>query len=299
MKMFDHFWRSRITVVRVVQYVGFGVLFLFIGGRFIEVVHAEVSGIEAIRSAGTQAGERREIRVGEVTVGFRWVIPGTFFMGSRDDEPGRDPAEVRHSVRLTRGFWIAETETTQPFFIAVMGENPSAFVGDLFPVDSVSWDDAVAFCDQLNALAGLATESPHSTTGAAIQKFRLPTEAEWEYACRAGTETPYAGPLDEVAWFDAPTATGSTHPVATKSPNDWGLFDMHGNLWEWTADGWSDFTTEATTDPFFPGPNGATGRIDRGGCWDSSPDSCRSAVRGVYEKSQRGRFVGFRVLIAP
>lgn len=245
------------------------------------------SPIASDLTPGETAGDRLTITVEGVDFPFRWAPPGEFMMGSPTEEEGRDAAEVRHPVELTRGFWILETEVTQRMFESVTGTNPSEFQGDNLPVETVSWDDAAAFCDKWASFV----RPPNGRIVA------LPTEAEWEYACRAGSTGAYPGPLSEIAWSGEPTESGSTHPVGTKKPNGWGLFDMTGNLWEWTADRWSDFTAEKRIDPVGPSDAPGTVRIDRGGCWDSRPEECRSAHRGVYEKERKSRFVGFRFVI--
>ena len=234
---------------------------------------------------GTVSGERRTLTLCGTEVPFRWCAPGTFRQGSPTDEPLRDPAEVPHEVELTEGFWLAETETTQSFYEAVTGSNPSAFSGPALPVDTVSWIDANRFCERLNA------QLPAGVN----KKFRLPTEAEWEYAARAGDNSSGLDGLEERAWSGMENASGSTRPVGTKAPNRWGFFDMQGNLWEWCADGWSDYPPQKTVDPFTPNESNPV-RIDRGGCWDSTPQYCRFAWRGVYESDRAGRYVGFRIL---
>ena len=235
---------------------------------------------------GRAFGERRMAVLFGVEVPFRWIAPGVFRMGSPENEPLRDAAETLHDVELTAGFWLAETETTQAFYQAVIGSNPSEFSGDLLPVDTVSWDEATAFCAALNRRLNL--------DGA----FRLPTEAEWEYAARGGDESSGIETLADGAWIAESTDTGSTHPVGTKAPNGWGLCDMRGNLWEWCADGWSDYPQEKVSDPFTSG-DGKAVRIDRGGCWDSPPQHARFAWRGVYEHDRKSRFVGFRIARTP
>jgi len=146
--------------------------------------------------------------------------------------------------------------------------------------------DAVEFCAVWQKLARLP-----KTIAA-----RLPSEAEWEYACRAGTLGAYYLPIERSGWIGEETDTGGTHPVGEKEPNAWGLFDMHGNLWEWTADGWYDYTEEERTDP--RGTAEGEVRVDRGGCWDSQPDEARSAHRGTYEAERSSRFVGFRFILS-
>lgn len=241
---------------------------------------------DPLATPGMVAGERRTALLFDVEVPFRWIAPGTFWMGSPEDEPERDAAETRHEVELTAGFWLAETETTQRLYQAVTGKNPSEFSGDSLPVDTVSWDEAAAFCEALNRQLNLNAG------------FRLPTEAEWEYAARSGDQSSGIETLTACAWTAEPTESGSTHPVGTKEANGWGLCDMRGNLWEWCADGWSDYPQDKATDPFASG-DGKPVRIDRGGCWDSPPKHARYAWRGVYEHERKSRFVGFRIARTP
>ncbi len=241
-----------------------------------------VQGVEP----GQAEGDRLVLNIDGVEFPFRWAPPGKFLMGSSDGEEGRDDeAETRHSVVLTRGFWILETEVTQEMYAAVMKTNPSEFKGENMPVDTVSWFDAGAFCAEWAKAARL----PVSTSA------RLPSEAEWEYACRAGTLGPYYMPIETAGWIGEPTESGSTHPVGEKEPNGWGLYDMHGNVWEWTADGWYDYTADEASDP--RGTTEGEVRVDRGGCWDSQPNEARSAYRGVYEAGRSSRFVGFRFVL--
>ena len=235
---------------------------------------------------GQAEGERLVLTIDGVAFPFRWAPAGEFLMGSSAGEEGRDEAEVRHPVVLTRGFWILETEVTQAMYAAVTKTNPSEFNGENLPVDTVSWFDANAFCAEWAKAARL----PSSIAA------RLPSEAEWEYACRAGTLGPYYLPIESSGWIGEPTESGGTHPVGEKEPNDWGLYDMHGNLWEWTADGWYDFSGERQTDP--RGTADGEVRVDRGGCWDSRPNEARSAYRGVYEAPRSSRFVGFRFILS-
>lgn len=236
------------------------------------------------------AGERIVLRAAGVDIPMRWVPAGSFQMGSPEEEPGRDSAEIPHKVTLTSGFWMSETEVTQRLYQAVAGENPSQFVGDDLPVDTVSWDEAVLFCEKLQT----TLEKDEAISG--VPLCRLPSEAQWEYACRAGDTGSGIENLPEAAWSGEPTESGSTHPVGTKAPNAWGLCDMHGNLWEWCADSWNDFTTDDQVDPLTLSSESEV-RIDRGGCWDSTPDYCRTAWRGVYEHYRKSRFVGFRFVL--
>ena len=167
---------------------------------------------------------------------MRWIEPGTFQMGSPDSEDGRYSDEgPQHEVRLTKGFWLGDTPVTQALWTAAMGNNPSHFKDPKRPVESVSWDDVQQFLNKMNArVPGIG--------------LGLPTEAQWEYACRAGTEgANYARggqKLADIAWFGE-NSGGQTHPVATKPCNDWGLYDMLGNVWEWCADGTTQLHCQA------------------------------------------------------
>ncbi len=185
--------------------------------------------------------------------------PGRFIMGS-------DLAfDSKREVTIARGFHLQKTQVTQEQWVAVMGSNPSKFQGDaLRPVEQVSWEEVQAFLRALNQLTGVM--------------FRLPTEAEWEYACRAGTTGDYAGHLDDLAWYKSNSA-GSTQPVATRQPNAWGLYDMHGNVREWCQDG----------EPF------ETQYAIRGGSWASDAYSQRSCSRSSNRSRTRNEYVGFRM----
>lgn len=235
-------------------------------------------------------GTLKEIRLDDQTIlRFRWCPKGSFIMGSPLSEKNRDDSEIQHKVSFSSGFWILETEITQKIYRSIMGKNPSQFRGDQLPVDSVSWIDTKIFLQKINDRYKSMVKG----------SFALPTEAQWEYACRAGSTGPWSGKLDEIAWFGADRETGSTHPVGTKKPNAWGVHDMHGNLWEWTSDYYNDFGPDPVWDPKGPDLSDSGVRIDRGGCWDSTPDYCRSAHRGVYEPDRQSPFVGFRIVCNP
>ena len=246
---------------------------------------------------------------------FRWIIPGTFMMGSPDgskkDEPaekGRASWEDRHEVTLEEGFWLADTSTTQAFWQAVNGDNPSYFKDDdSLPVEKVSWDDVQAFIQKLNQL------HPDLTV-------RLPWEAEWEYACRAETTTAfhfgdeidltkanYNGHWDKWGEFTE-EAKKQTTPVKNYLPNQWGLYDMHGNVWEWCQDEWQEHlgTESVTLSPSPSGrgvgvrepPEGEQGqRVVRGGSWLFAGRLCRSACRLGFTPDYRLNFVGFRLVL--
>ncbi len=219
-----------------------------------------------------------------VSMRFIEIEPGRFVMGSPASERGRHDDEIQRGITISNPFWIGQTEVTQAQWRAVMGSNPSDFEGHLnHPVENVSWNDAQEFCRRLSQKTGVT--------------FRLPTEAEWEYACRAGTTTAYSfgdnpSRLDEYGWF-ANNSGGGTHSVATKKPNNWGLYDMHGNVWEWVEDWYGDYPGKSLVDP--GGPVDGAYRVLRGGGWYYRFNGARSAYRGFVEPSLRDLNLGFRV----
>jgi formylglycine-generating enzyme required for sulfatase activity len=224
---------------------------------------------------------------------FKFINPGTFMMGSPKRESGRDDNEVQHKVSLTKGFYMQTTEVTQDQWYAVMGSNPSGFsnCGGDCPVEAVSWNDAQQFVIALNE-----KENP--------QKYRLPTEAEWEYAARAGTTTAYGlydfgnspDQLTYYGWFGKNSGR-KIHPVAQKKANKWGLYDMHGNVWEWCQDWKREYPASAQTDPL--SPSSGWYRVYRGGSWDSNAGYCRSARRKGFTPDHRSRHIGFRLVLVP
>lgn len=215
---------------------------------------------------------------------LRWIPPGRFWMGSPEDEEGRWNDEgPRHEVQITQGFWLFDTPCTQALWRAVMGDNPSHFQKSDWrarPVEQVSWEDSQRFIARLNAqLPELA--------------LALPTEAEWEYACRAGTTTArYADDLEAIAWHRE-NSDRETKPVRGRQPNGWGLYDMLGNVDEWCHDGRRDYAQPVGPDPLGPTTAGA-GRVIRGGGWDWSAQSVRSACRGANHPGRRYDALGFR-----
>jgi formylglycine-generating enzyme required for sulfatase activity len=210
---------------------------------------------------------------------FNLIQPGTFTMGSPPEELERFDDEAQHQVTLTQPFYLQATEVTQGQWEALMGSNPSYFnaCGTDCPVESVSWEDAQDFINALNEL----------NEGT----YRLPTEAEWEYACRAGSTTAFANGditvtgcardpnLDLMGWY-CYNAESTPHPVAQKNPNDWGLYDMHGNVWEWCQDWYGDYPTDPVTDP--TGPETGASRVYRGGSWKEQARLIRSALRNRH-----------------
>ena len=224
---------------------------------------------------------------------FRWIQPGTFLMGSPEGEVDRFDSETQHEVTLTRGYWLADTACTQALWQAVMGDNPSQFKDDpANPVEQVSWNDVQTFLDRLNELVpGLAAG--------------LPSEAQWENACRAGTSTPFSfgkNITPEQVNYDGnnPYADGKkglyrkrTVPVKSLPPNPWGLYEMHGNVLEWCADLYGEYPPEPQTDP--SGPPKGVSRLLRGGSWNYAGKSCRAAIRIMDEPVIRYRTIGFRL----
>jgi formylglycine-generating enzyme required for sulfatase activity/serine/threonine protein kinase len=239
------------------------------------------------------------------SIGMRlnFIPAGEFMMGSPDsDVEAEDNEKPQHRVRITRPFYLGTTEVTQGQYRAVTGVNPSHLKGsDDLPVENVWWNDAIVFCNKLSVKEGLKPYYKSGTSGVPLggDGYRLPTEAEWEYACRAGSTTSYsfgddAASLDEYAWFDGNSGE-KTHPVGQKRPNAWGLFDMHGNVWEWCWD-WYDekyYGQMPGADPF--GPSQANLRVDRVGSWLHNPRYCRSASRFWYTPGRRNDYLGFRV----
>ena len=228
------------------------------------------------------------------SIGMKLVLipAGTFTMGSPVGEVGRISSEMQHEVTLSKSYYLGAFEVTQNEYERVMGNNPSKSKGAKNPVEMVSWDEAVSFCKKLS-------EMPMEK--AAGREYRLPTEAEWEYACRAGSSKAYsfgetAESLGEYAWFGVGSAV-TTHPVGEKKANRWGLYDMHGNAWEWCQDWFGIYPTGAVTDP--QGPNGGLWRVSRGGGWSIDAGRCRSANRGRNNPSNGNASYGFRLALIP
>jgi formylglycine-generating enzyme required for sulfatase activity len=188
-------------------------------------------------------------------------------------------------VTLTQPFWLGRTEVTQAQWVAVMGSNPSEFKGESLPVENMSWDDAMEFCRKLTAQEKQAGRLP------AGYAFTLPTEAQWEYACRAGTTGDYAGDPDAMAWYNN-NSGGTTHPIGTKQANAWGLADMHGNVFEWCRDWYGNYPGGAVTDP--KGAASGSFRVSRGGSWYFEASFARSAFRNSNSSAYRLYRVGFR-----
>ena len=220
---------------------------------------------------------------GGVKMEMVYVAPGSFTMGSPRSEDGHYDDETQHRVTLTKGYWLGKYEVTQRQWESVMGENPSRFTGPDRPVENVSWDDCQRFIAKVDA------EARRQFGGGT----RLPTEAEWEYACRAGTIGPYGGNgnLDDMGWYDGNSGS-ETHPVGQKQANAWGFYDMHGNVCEWCSD-WHGSYGGSATDPTGAASGGS--RVLRGGGWNSDARDCRSAYRDGDYPGYRGYSYGFRL----
>ncbi len=229
---------------------------------------------------------------------MKWIPMGMssteFQMGSTEEtDPDRFPDETPHLVTLSSGFWLMETEATEEMYHAVMGINPSGSSRPDHPVMMVSWNDATNFC--WNIKNNSLLKQSFDLTGF---EFRLPTEAEWECACRAGSRTAeylYTGnrktELNIIAWWDW-NSRKTTQPVRQKTPNVWGLYDMIGNVWEWCSDWYGDYPTTVVKNPV--GPASGSERVFRGGGWRSMEWDARSARRDKYAPDGRFNDIGFR-----
>jgi formylglycine-generating enzyme required for sulfatase activity len=257
------------------------------------IVLRDVSGLRPAELITTRTGGIR----------LKLIPAGEFPMGSDEaDDPGASNDEQpRHRVRITRPFYLGLTEVTQGQYRAVTGQNPSHFKGsDDLPVEQVSWNDAIAFCNKLSELEGV---KPYYQFGAGAESggdgYRLPSEAEWEYACRAGNSARYSfgndpAGLGDYAWFDG-NSGNQTHPVGKKRSNGFGLFDMHGNVHEWCWDGYDAKYYEQSPADDPRGPSGAVDRVNRGGGWVGDPQDCRAAFRDWDPPGDRDSHLGFRL----
>ena len=234
-----------------------------------------------------------------------WIPPGTFTMGSPTNEVGRTEWEgPQTEVTISRGYWMGKFEVTQEEYEAVMGVNPSSWKGPSKPVNMVSWGDAGTYCAALTEQERAAGRLPSNCV------YRLPTEAEWEYACRAGTTTRFSygddpgyTTLAAYAWYgdDSILYPQGAHPVGEKLPNPWGLYDMPGNVWEWCHDWLAYYAGGTAVDPQEAGGPRIMdlGRVLRGGVWFSYARLCRSAARVGSDPGGRWADYGFRVVLAP
>jgi formylglycine-generating enzyme required for sulfatase activity len=254
-------------------------------GRFLGVVLL-------LALAPVSRAQQPKTVVNDVGMKFAWIPPGEFIMGSPGKEKGRGDDEHHRKVTISKGFFMGAHLVTQEQWKAVMGDNPSEFKGEKnLPVDNVSWHDCQAFLKKL-------TEKDK-------KPYRLPTEAEWEYACRAGTTTPFH--CGDTLATDRANYNGNflygngkkglyrekTTSVAVFPANAWGLHDMHGNLWQWCNDWHAGYSAKDLTDP--QGPKTGKNRILRGGAWGSHPVYCRAANRNFADPAQRTEYYGVRV----
>ncbi|MBN2315845.1 MAG: SUMF1/EgtB/PvdO family nonheme iron enzyme [Sedimentisphaerales bacterium] len=247
-----------------------------------------VVAIAVILSVGCRRTPKNEENA--VTINFVRIPAGEFMMGSPVGESGRrDNEGPQHHIKITEPFYMSVTEVTQQQYVQIMRNNPSAFKSADYPVERISWNDATKFCRKLSKKTG--------------RKITLPTEAQWEYACRAGTETRFNFKEDERflnlhCWYGENSS--STNPVAKKKPNEWGLYDMHGNVEEWCSDhfDYHYYSKSPSVDPQGPSNGEPVLRVYRGGCWAYVPDFCRSATREGTTPDDRGGILGFRVVFS-
>ncbi len=237
-------------------------------------------------SAAAASGNNRSLS--DLGLDLVWVAPGSFLMGSTSG--GDDDERPLTQATLSRGFWLGKTEVTQAQWVAVMGSNPSTFQGDDRPVEQVSWDDAIEFCRKLTERERAASRLP------AGYLYTLPTEAQREYACRAGATGDHPGELGALAWYSN-NSDYTTHPVGRKQANAWGLYDMHGNVWEWCLDWYGNYPGGSVTDP--TGAVQGTDRAVRGGSWNLGASACRFADRSRALPSSHDEGLGFRLALAP
>lgn len=272
-----------------------------------------VNGVERSQPDGPNledrvlvAGENWTLKLpGGAELDLVWIGPGEFTMGSPTSERGRYKDETQHRVVLTKGYWLGKYEVTQGQWEAVMGSNPSRFknAGRDAPVEQVSWDEAMRFSRKLTERERAAGRLPNGYV------YSLPMEAQWEYACRAGTTTPfhYGSSLSSAqANFDGNHPYGgaskgrylqTTVKVGSYAPNKWGLYDMHGNVWEWCYDWYGSYETGTVRDP--AGLTTGSSRVIRGGGWFDFARLCRSANRHGSTPGLRGNFLGFRLALRP
>ena len=225
--------------------------------------------------------------VPELDLEMPYIFPGTFTMGSENGDGDEKPLT---RVTLTQGLWLGRTEVTQAQWQTLMGRNSANFSGVNRPVEQVSWNDAMEFCRNLTERERSLGRLPEGYV------YTLPTEAQWEDVCRAGTVGDYAGDLSEMAWYGG-NSGDTTHPVALMHPNAWGFDDMHGNVREWCRDWYGNYPGGSVTDP--AGPSSGSFRVVRGGSWSDSAQNCRSASRRWSEPGSASNNLGFRLALAP
>ena len=270
-----------------------------------KAAEAKQSPVEPVKVAVKAPGQEkavaspREKFTNSIGIEFASIPAGKFLMGSPATEKERYPNEAQHEVTLTQGFRMGVYEVTQAQYEQVMGKNPSQFKGATLPVATVRYNDALEFCQKLSDLPA---------EKAAGHQYRLPTEAEWEYSCRAGTSTPFhfgnelngtQANCDGNKFYGTTQkgpSLGKTSPVGSYPPNPWGLYDMHGNVWEWCADRYGKYPKGPITDPL--GNEVGSRRVLRGGCWGIEAAHCRSALRRNDSQSASGSRNGFRLALS-
>lgn len=231
--------------------------------------------------------QEKLLTVNSVNYPMAYVQGGTFHMGATSEQGSEAESSEKpvHQVTLS-SYYIGKYEVTQDLWQAVMGSNPSRGRGSRLPVEQVSWNDCQTFISKLNSMTG--------------KRFRLPTEAEWEFACRGGTKSQgykYSGSnsLGIVAWYDDNSGT-RTHDVGMKSPNELGIFDMSGNVWEWCSDWYGNYSSSSQTNP--TGPSSGSYRVKRGGSWAYNASYCRSSKRWCYAPGDRCLDLGLRLVLS-
>ena len=295
---------------------------LSISGFILDGVNSRVARVNNISVSPGVVTDLGSLTLQRLLPGLAWIPPGTFLMGSPTTEPNRNGDETQHSVTLTQGFFMGQYEVTQEEYRSMLGSNPSIYQNGRFfdvptntshfPVETVSWFDATNYCAKLTVRERDAGRLPEGW------EYRLPTEAQWEYACRGGTLTPFhygnklvAGMANFFVRYPYDTTKNGSYTdnnpnleqlrrttfVGSYEPNAWGLYDMHGTVWEWCLDRYEDFGSVALTDP--KGPNTGLSRVYRGGSWNVGGRYCRSADRGRYFTSGGTVFLGFRVVLVP
>jgi formylglycine-generating enzyme required for sulfatase activity len=252
------------------------------------------SGVVAVQTAAAAPPEQPK----PAPSGMVRIQGGSFTMGSPSSEAGWGDDETQHQVTVS-SFYMGKYEVTQKEYQAVMGTNPSSFKGDNLPVENVSWYDAVNYCNALSKKEGLTpaytVNGNNVTWNKSANGYRLPTEAEWEYACRAGTTGPYSSgsSVGTAGWYDSNSGS-KTHPVGQKQANAWGLYDMHGNVWEWCWDWYGPYPGGSQTDP--TGASSGGSRAARGGSWGSYARGLRSAYRFWHNPSIQATYLGIRLV---
>lgn len=261
----------------------FLILMICIGGAFVPysvtIAGSDVSKSSPVESIGYQMEEYHQNSfVNSIGMKLKWIESGTFIMGSLEGSEDELPV---HLVTISKPFYMGVYEVTQEQWKQIMGKNHSEFEDGRWPVENVSWNEVQKFIKKLSEKENI--------------QYRLPTEAEWEYVCRAGTKTKYYWGdefNEEYAWY-IENSGGKTQPVGQKKPNAWGLYDMTGNVYEWCADSYDGYSEEYFVDPK---QSGGTRRIGRGGSWKSSAEGCRSSNRGSNHPFRRFDVLGFRLV---